>query len=209
MAVTVSSGEPGNGDRRYAASSAGVTEHSREPTCLVHGVELLGQHVAPELVDPFEEPVLDLDEPAAERARCAASSLAGLPRQRARRPAPRSSWKRAAVIGPASAARRLPSKAANSAPNSGLSASPHSSSTMNSARMRSTSAAASMAVGARELGQERAGDRGAELAVVGRPVLGRLPHGADRRRHGPRPARCRWSARRPGRRRADPARCGH
>ena len=68
------------------------------------------------------------------------------------------------------------SSASNSAPYSLLSASAHSSSTMNSARIRSTRAAASTAVGAGQLRQEDGGDGGAQLAVVQRPVVGGLPH---------------------------------
>ena len=68
------------------------------------------------------------------------------------------------------------SSASKSPPNSALSAGADSSSTMNSARMRSTIPAAIDGLRARELGQEHVAHGGTQLAVVQGAVVARLPH---------------------------------
>ncbi len=173
MAVTSTSGESTNRARRYAVSCACV-------------IGTLSARRLPAGVGPLRPARRDgarrhVRGSGARRRRVGGRASA-VPhrhsrhrRQRAQRLGRAARGTRTPSIGPASLVV-VPRRLANSAPNSWLSVSPPSSSTMNSARMRSTSAAASIEVALDELGEEGAGNCFSQLAVIARPVLGGLSH---------------------------------
>ena len=188
----------------YAVSCSFVTEHSASEAAPSRLLRLVEDGTA-ELVHPLEETAFDIDEPSAQLP-VAGGSLPAVatplrrPGGAARRIAPAWRW---------SVPRPSPGPAVPRirAPNSRSVSPPDSSSTMYSAKMRSTSPAASTAVALVSSGRKVV----ATVVRSWRKYSARSSAGClmacRPASYGPVP-RSHWSVRRPGRRRVGSGRCG-
>ena len=148
-----------------------VTEHALAG-CVSVGGAVLGEHRRRAGRRPVRGSSRSIVDQAARAAHARRrSALCGRGRDLLGGASARSSWNRAGVTAACPCVTvRGRGASSNAAPNSALSAGACSSSTMNSARMRSTSAAASIACALVSSGRNDVADRLAQLPVVQRAV---------------------------------------